>query len=206
MRLALALVAITASLVLYIHLVVSTTASAYLGPDNVSESELNAIVQGDGSLPGYEMISSDAGEDSWRPGPITVAFSRAVHEDGEGNRVAIELVATGSRWARSGLRYARDAICLSELTTGCNPQFNLNRYEATAPSADVGEKIVAAERQNGELRTRSDTFVRSGVLVTVTVQGTGELSGVSAQLLSAIDEQLITLAQKHNIRIDERVR
>jgi hypothetical protein len=151
---------------------------------------------------GFALAEQQHGTENWRPGPVEVAYWRGAYRNGE-DSIGIEFIVTGTRWARTNLRYTRDALCIGGFDAGCDRQFNVHRYESRTP-AEVGDKAVAAQRASGDVITRSETFVRAGVMVTVTIQSRDPaLVSLTGNIAESLDAAVTGFAREKGVRIDE---
>ena len=155
---------------------------------------------------GFLLVGEEAGRYPFAPGMTNeVAYAAMLFDDASGGRIAVSLIATGTGETRVGLRYARDALCSKEWVNGdCDPQYNSYRYVASEPTTQVGEKIIASERAaRSGAGVPSDTFVRAGLLVTLSVEAADEsLFEQSPEILRALDVRVLAFAAQHGVTTD----
>ena len=87
----------------------------------------------------------------------------------------------------------------------CDPQYNSHRYTETEPAARVGEKAVASLRfaASGS-RVRSDTFVRAGMLVTLSMESPNEsYFAYSSPILRGLDAQAMAFALERGVAVEK---
>ena len=153
----------------YVAFVARSSDRLYVSRD-VSHDELRDVIDSIWLLGELKPVSEKAGRQPWPRMGRDIAFVEALFMDAAGNRAAVSVLAIGSGEARTGLRSARDALCLKDWqASDCDQQFNNFRYEA-APAAEVGEKVLASIREGASGPVVSHTFTRAGMQITLSLQ------------------------------------
>jgi hypothetical protein len=198
----------------YISVLVRTNEPELVDPGSVDASDLKALMPEAAMPPGYRLVAENndrvlwgmPGEDTWR-----AAVAERLFEDDAGNRIAVRVVVTGMSQRRAAIGH-HDALCSKAWArTDCDPQYNAYRYTAAERSIPGPEASVASFRQcytalcgataeqPGPL-TRNESFVRAGVIVTLSVQSPDESAfGLSPGLLQALEERTSALVRSRGV-------
>ena len=190
-------------LAVYTFVVASSTSPRYVDPDAVEPQDLKAIMPPETLPVGFKLAAEDVGRRLWAPGSEDeVAYGSWLFIDDAGNRIAVSITATGTGATRTGLRYARDALCSKSWpNSDCDPQFNSSQYVETEPLR-VGERSVGSSRESASGRSiRNDTFVRAGMEITLSIESEDESSFEAVAILRALDLNAIAFARDRGVAI-----
>jgi hypothetical protein len=191
----------------------------YVDPRTVSAEELKTLLSVEALPPGFRLVAEAGGRTPWgAPGDDWQAtYAERLYEDDGANRVAVRVVVTGTALRGDLSRY--DALCSKTWTAGdCGPQYNAYRYTQAATIVDAGERAFASTRQCFAEACGADravpgapvhnqTFVRAGMVVTLSVQSRDEtLDASAADILVALDERLSAVAKSRGVDVASSAR
>ena len=200
---ALALLAIVGG---YCYALISDPERSYLAADDVEPETLTAILTRDALPVGFDLVHEKHGYQNLRPsGEAT--YGAQLFQNERGDRIAVEIIAIGSRWA--GSFQAGDALCSQPWPESeCDGQFNTYRYDYALPAhyGSAGTESSVRLSTTGA-RVRSDTFAVAGMRITVSslARGDSAQSGALLQTNQRIVADLyscaIVLADKHGVNV-----
>jgi hypothetical protein len=200
----------------YISALMWTNEPELVDPSSVDAPALKALMPEASMPPGYRLVEENSGRTPWGPpgeNSWRAAFAERLFEDGAGNRIAVRVLVTGT--PTRGLVVGHyDALCSKQWTQrDCDPQYNAYRYTAadrsiTSTAASVASfrrchaaSCGASAEQPGPL-TRNESFIRAGVIVTLSVQSPDESAfALSAGLLRALDERTSALVRSRGVHL-----
>jgi hypothetical protein len=202
----------------YIGVLVRTHEPDLVDPGSVSVTELKALVPESIVPSGYGLAAENGGrqpwgmpgEDSWR-----ATYAERLFKDSGSGRIAVRIIVTGTP-TRGGYIGSYDALCSrSWVEKYCDPQYNANRYVPVEQSF-----IAAGGASRRECHTelcglsasrpmpsiRNESFVRAGIIVTVSTEAADDASLPDLRgLLAALDERVSKLATSHGVAVSRQV-
>ena len=161
----------------YFYALISSPVRSYVDPDKVDPASLAKVLRPEALPDGFALVSEQHGFENWRPSGRG-AYGAQLFENAEGERIAIQVIVMGSRWANGNLRTS-DALCGREWPgSECDGQFNTYRYEDAYPALYGNSASTQASMRTSTsgARVRNDTFVLAGMRITVSTLAHDETS------------------------------
>jgi hypothetical protein len=196
----------------YIGTLVLTNEPDLVDPGSVSVSELKALMPLEALPPGYEPKAEGGGRQPWgMPGEDTwkATYAERLFQNEAGSRIAIRINVTGTP-TRGRYAGSYDALCSPAWPDSrCDPQNSAYRYLPAQQSMMVAGAASVRECYNDLCgltatrvvpNTRNETFVRAGILVTVSVEAApGRPLPEVGELLKALDQRVSRLATARGV-------
>jgi hypothetical protein len=185
-------------------------------PLNVNPSELRDLIVALPVPAGLYELQQDAGRIRYQeagrihygpPDDTKVPQAAVLFGDSAGTRLAVQLLVTGLQEAP--LAFSYDAICTPKWASAeCDIQYDYRNISVPLPLPPVA---AVGERTGGQLQrlvsgghVRSDSFLRAGIVATVSVKSLDDsyLEKI-IQLLKVLDAQLIAYAIGKGVDVEQ---